>query len=325
MSESPSMKRIADALGVSRATVSNALTGKGRVSAVLVERIRAMAEEMNYVPSHAARTLRLGRSTLIGMVVPDFSMPLFASFAQAFERAARARGLALMVADALNDPQLQRQRMQDFVARGVDGLVVIPMRGASLQLEGLPVALAVVDAEGNPANTASCDHGAGGRLVAGHLADLGHRHVRVVGVTTRSHVSEARVAGMTEVFRARGVDFTIDLIPPGLEGGHAYGLAWTRPATAIAAAYDGCAIGIVNGLLEAGHRVPQDVSVSGFDDVIWGRIITPQLTTVRQDLAAIADHALDVLTGRAEGARLFPVELVIRGSTTTPPSDRRDP
>ncbi|MDB6453534.1 LacI family DNA-binding transcriptional regulator [Falsirhodobacter sp. 20TX0035] len=324
MSESTSMKQIADALGVSRATVSNALTGKGRVSAPLVERVRAMAEEMNYIPSHAARSLRLGRSTLIGMVVPDFSMPLFASFAQAFERAARARGLALMVADALNDPQLQRQRMQDFVARGVDGLVVVPMRGALLQLEGLPVALAVVDAEGNPANTASCDHRAGGRLVAGHLADLGHRHVRIVGVTTCSHVSQARVAGMTEGLRARGVEFSVDLIIPGLEGGRAYGLAWNRSATAIAAAYDGCAIGIVNGLLEAGHRVPQDVSVSGFDDVIWGRIITPQLTTVRQDLSAIADHALDVVTRQAEGPRIFPVELVIRGSTA-PPSDRRDP
>ncbi|WP_312793790.1 LacI family DNA-binding transcriptional regulator [Tianweitania sp.] len=83
-----SMQKIADAVGVSRATVANALSGSGRVSVEVADRVRAAAKAMNYVPSHAGRALRTGRSTLLGLVVPDFSMPLFPDFVRAFERAA---------------------------------------------------------------------------------------------------------------------------------------------------------------------------------------------------------------------------------------------
>lgn len=310
------MKCIAEALGISRATVSNALSGKGRVSADMAARVREMAERLNYVPSHAGRSLRLGRSTMIGLVVPDFAMPLFADFAQAFERAARARGMGLMVADAMNDPELQGQRLHDFVARGADGLVVVPMRGAVLETEALPVPVAVVDAAANPRNIASCDHRQGGRLMADHLADLGHRHVRIVASSRRSNVSDDREAGLTEALTARGVTFGIDRIIPSVDSARFYGANWTGTETAIAAAYDTMGVGIIAGLTERGLSVPSDISVTGFDDVIWGRIIAPQLTTIRQDLTAIAEHALDVATRRASGPRLFPVSLIARGSTS---------
>lgn len=322
MQEPPSMKCIAEALGISRATVSNVLSGKGRVSADVAARVRAIAEQLNYVPSHAARSLRLGRSTLIGLVVPNFSMPLFADFAQAFERAARARGMALMVADSMSDPALQNQRLQDFVARGADGLVIIPMREAELSTEALQVPVAVVDAKTNPANIASCDHRQGGRLVAQHLADLGHESVRIVVSAQRSLVSHEREAGLVEGLSSRGVPFVIDRIIPTLDSARIYASEWNGTETAIATAYDTLGVGIVAGLADRGISVPHAVSVTGFDDVIWGRIVTPQLTTVRQDLSAIADHALDVATGRASGPRLFPATLVVRGSTSRP--ERRE-
>src|SRR5690606_14462741 len=122
-----SMQRIAEELGVSRATVSNELRGRGRVSEGLAACIRDRAEDLGFVPSAAGRALRDGRSLTVGLVVPDFAMPLFPTFVQAIESAARARGLALMVAEAASDPARQQEAVADLIARGVDALCVIPM------------------------------------------------------------------------------------------------------------------------------------------------------------------------------------------------------
>lgn len=317
------MKTIADSLGVSRVTVSNALAGTGRVSAELAEKIQAAAQAMHYVPSHAGRSLRTGRSTLIALVVPDFAMPIFSDFAQAFERAARAAGMALLVGEAMSDGATQTEVIRDFVSRGVDGLIVVPVRGGG-DLAHVPVPLVVVDSAANPANTVSSDHRDGGRQAARHLADLGHREVQVLLSSQRSHVSDERGAGMAEVFAARGIRTRTAHLPPEFEAARTFAAGWDPgAATAICAAYDAIAVGVIAGLTARGLRVPQDISVIGFDDVIWGRIVQPPLTTVRQDLRAIAAHALDVVTGRTDAPRQFPVSLVVRDSTAAPNRQRR--
>jgi LacI family transcriptional regulator len=320
-----SMQQIAEALGVSRATVSNALRGTGRLSEDVAARIRAAAEEMGYVPSHAGLSLRTGRSMTIGLLVPDFSMPLFAAFAQAFERAAKARGLALMVAESMGAPMIQAEEIRNLVARGVDALVVIPLRGSQLDEVTLPVPLLVVDSSANPRNTASGDHRDGGRQIARHLAGLGHQSVLIVESATASNVSDERVAGMAEIFSARGITVRSAAIPPTFDAARAYGmtldlLVGEVPATAMACAYDAQAVGLISALTARGLSLPQDMSITGFDDVIWGRIVSPPLTTVRQDLAAIAEHALAVAARESKHPRTFPVSLVIRGSTAAPRS-----
>jgi LacI family transcriptional regulator len=321
-----SLQEIATRLGVSRATVSNALQHRGRLSPALADRIRLTAEQLGYVPSAAARSLRTGRSALVGLVLPDFTMPLFPVFAQAFERAAKRRGMALLVADALGDGVVQAEEMRHLVARGADALVVIPARGAALDVSGLPVPVVVVDSAANPFNTASSDHRAGGRLVARHLADLGHRRVIVLGGRTRSNVALERVAGLVETFAALGVAARVVPVPADLDGSRdAVAALDLDGATAIACAYDAQAVGVLDALAGRGLRVPDDVSVTGFDDTVWSQIVRPALTTVRQDLAAIAEHALDVAAGTADAARLFPVTLVVRASTSRPPSTKGTP
>ncbi|GHD07646.1 LacI family transcriptional regulator [Tianweitania populi] len=312
-----SMQKIADAVGVSRATVANALTGRGRVSADVADRVRAAAKAMNYVPSHAGRALRTGRSTLLGLVVPDFSMPLFPDFVRAFERAAHAQGMALLVGDAMSDPAMQTQRVQDFLGRGIEALIVIPLRGAPFDPEAFPVPVVVVDSGANAANTISSDHREGGRLVARHLVELGHRNVQILRSAAQSYVSQDRVAGMRDVFDEAGVVYREDGLQPDFDSGRDFALGWRMgDATAICAAYDAIAVGIISGLVERGVRVPQDLSVTGFDDLIWGRIVSPPLTTTRQDLTSIAEHALAVATGRVSGSRLSPMTLVVRASTS---------
>ncbi|MEI4472816.1 LacI family DNA-binding transcriptional regulator [Frigidibacter sp. MR17.24] len=325
MDRPASMQQIADALGVSRVTVANALSGRGRVSAAMAARVREMAEALNFVPSHAGRTLRTGRSTIVGLVVPDFTMPLFAGFVQAFERAAKARGLALLIGDSMGSGEMQAEQLRDFAGRGADALIVIPLRGAPIDPASLPVPVAVVDSAANPLNTASADHREGGRIVARHLVALGHRHVEIVLSRQQSNVSDERGAGMREVFAAAGVTLREVAVGPDLDAVRAHADGWrAEGVTAICAAYDAIGVGMIAGLTARGIRVPQDVSVTGFDDIVWGRIVAPPLTTLRQDLPAIAEHALDVVTGRARGQRLAAVTLVVRGSTCPPSSPAKD-
>ncbi|MBS9720222.1 LacI family DNA-binding transcriptional regulator [Tianweitania sp. BSSL-BM11] len=314
-----SMQNIADAVGVSRATVANALSGRGRVSADVAERVRAAARAMNYVPSHAGRALRTGRSTLLGLVVPDFSMPLFPDFVRAFERAAQAQGMALLVGDSMSDPAMQTKRVQDFLGRGIEAAIVIPLRGEPFDPDAFPLPVVIVDSDANPANVSSSDHRQGGRLAARHLVELGHRKVQILRSAAQSYVSQDRVAGMREVFDDAGTQYDEAGLRPDFDSGRDFALQWEmNDTTAVCAAYDAIAVGVMSGLTERGVRVPDDLSVTGFDDLIWGRIVNPPLTTIHQDLSSIADHALAVATGRAEGSLLSPMTLVTRSSTAVP-------
>lgn len=312
-------------VGVSAATASNALAGKGRLSASMAARIRAAADALGYVPGRAGRALRTGRSGTIGLVVPDFASPLFPTFAQAVERAAKRRGYAVLVGDSMDSAEGQQAEIAGLVERGVDAIVVIPLRGEPVGTT--PVPLAVIDSAAMPGNTVSSDHRQGGRMVAHHLLGLGHRKILVLEGWEHSTVARERVAGLVEAFAAAGAVLQRHAGAATIDGGRAAvaaGLA--ASVTAIAAAYDALAVGALLELSERGIRVPAEVSVTGFDDLTWGRIVTPSLTTVRQDLAAVADHAVAVATGESDERRLMPVELVVRRSSGPaphpPPPDR---
>lgn len=326
-----SQQDIADALNISRATVSNALNGTGRLSPELMQRVRDKAAELNFAPSGLGRALRTGRSSTIGLVLPDFRMPLFAEFARAFAMAARRRGMVLMVADSLGDLEVQDQNLADLAARGSDALVVIPMRGSQLDRMTLAKPMVVIDAESNPLNAVSSDHRDGGRQVAAHLLALGHREVLLLSAPgdpsgrDASRVNDARVAGMTEVFTAAGLAPHQLTLPNRLEAAREHFSRW-QPGTitAVAATYDALAVGALSALVARGIAVPQQVSVTGFDNTVWGQITTPRLTTIRQDLDAVAERALAHATGDAQGAGLVPVTLEPRESTAPAPSPPQD-
>lgn len=317
-----SMQDIADALGISRATVSNALRGKGRLSPETARLVRDKAAELNFVPSGVALALRTGRSAVIGLILPDFRMPLFADLAQAFAKAARARDMVLTVADCLGDPDEQRRHLTDLAARGLDVLAVVPIRGTRTGDLDVSCPLVVIDAATNPLNTISADHHDGARKIARHLLELGHRSVLILHAPGRpdgaeaSRVNDLRLDGLREEFGAAGVNMQTVALDARFEAARDYISSWEPgSATAIAATYDALAVGALNALATRRIRVPEDISVSGFDDTVWGRITTPALTTIRQDLDALAEGAFASAFGAAPSGLLIPVSLVVRGST----------
>jgi LacI family transcriptional regulator len=328
------MSAIAAALGVSAATVSNALSGKGRVSPELVERIRATAAELGYVPSLAARALRTGRTGVLGLVLPDIANPLFPQIAQAIENAAADAGYGVLIADSRGDIATQTEAINRLIERGVDGMVIVPRRGTRISDVGCPVA--VIDTPSTPGNTVSADHWDGGAKLGRYLASLGHRKVLMIGRSASSNVQNDRIGGLKAGLGARvecdtlwtekvenrdGVGCLLGLSERAAEG-----------FTAFAAVSDLLALRALTELQRAGIGVPEAVSVSGFDDLIWSPVVSPALTTVRQDMATVADLAIAALirviepdaeadpvarTVTSDPDRV-PMQLIIRQSTGVP-------
>ena len=302
--EKPKLALLADALGVSVATVSNALSGKGRVSPELAGRIRAKAGEIGYVPSFAGRALRTGRSGVLGLVLPDIGNPLFPKIAQAIEQAASMRGYGVLIGDSRGEIEGQTEAIARLIDRGVDGMVVIPRRGTRISDVGCPVA--VIDSPSTPGNTVSADHWDGGRQMGAHLAGLGHRRVLILATSSLSNVQADRIGGLKVGLGDEGITETVWIEALEAERGPGCALGLRERVaqgfTAFAALSDLTALRALTELQVAGIAVPHSASVSGFDDLIFASVVTPMLTTMRMNAADLAKLAIGALVDAIETA-----------------------
>jgi len=266
---------IARALGVSSATVSNALSGKGRVSPNLISRVKEMADRLGYVPSQAGRALRTGRNGVLGLVLPDIANPLFPHIAQAVEAAAVSAGYGILIGDSRGAVDLQTAAINRLIERGVDGLVIVPRRGTRIADMDIPVA--VIDSPSTPGNTVAADHWQGGELVGAHLAMLGHRKILLLGKNPASIVQSDRIGGIKAGLGcALGQRADIEVLwiehhEERYGSGTLLGLKEkiANGVTAIAAVSDVHALRAMTELYHSGYQVPSDVCVIGFDDLFW--------------------------------------------------------
>ncbi|MEV6765016.1 LacI family DNA-binding transcriptional regulator [Streptomyces sp. NPDC051105] len=344
VSGAPRSVDVAQLAGVSQKTVSRVFNDEAYVSAEVRKRVLDAADALGYRLNHAARALASGRTRSIGVVTLGTALYGPASLLIGIERAARDTGYALRVVNTLEgDPSGVRGAVDSLLEQGVDGIVIsepideegdggaVPtdVRVPVLVL-GAPVA---TTAPGTVAAGVGADLLA--RAATEHLLDLGHRTVHHLAGPQRWYAARDRLRGWREALAARGCDE-----PSVVEGdwsaasGYAAGreLAADPGVTAVFAANDDMAIGLIRALTEAGRTVPDDVSVVGFDDIPVAAFVTPPLTTVRQPFDAVAREGLRLLVHAIEkpGADLPPandppVELVLRASTAPPsggPSDR---
>ena len=318
------LKDIASDLGVSAATVSNALNGKGRVSSELVTRIRTRAQEIGYRPSNAARALKTGQTGILGLVMPDLTNPLFPRIAQTLSIAADRYGLGILIADSRGSSHEQSEALRRLLEHGVDGIIVVPQKGTTP--DPMPVPMAILNTAADPQNSVSADHAHGGELVASHILEIGHRDVVILGGDQVSEVQRDRVTGMSDVlgdalvgvyWGGTGLDEAIASIRSGV--------------TAILTTSDLIALNARSALIRADLSVPGDVSLTGFDDMSFAPVMHPPLTTVAQNVDEIAARAIDIISARIRGethpleGKTVPMRLVIRQSTTiaNQPAKRR--
>ncbi|TNB48611.1 LacI family transcriptional regulator [Martelella lutilitoris] len=290
----PKLSEIAERLDISAATVSNALSGKGRVSADLARRIRQVADDLGYVPSLSARALRTGLTGVIGLVLPDIGNPLFPQIAQAIENAATDAGLGVLIADSRGSIKAQTEAIRHLKDHGVDGMIVVPRRGTRVANIGCPVAM--IDSPSTPGNTVSADHWGGGFLLGEHLAALGHRKVLLIGNNHDSIVQNDRLGGVRAALSS-GTTETVWLDSVSLADGAGFDATrwYARGFTAFVTVSDLQALKVLTHLQDAGVSVPAMASVSGFDDLMFASAVTPALTTVRMDMPAVAAIAIGAL------------------------------
>lgn len=332
MESRSSIRDVAVAAGVSVATVSRALNTPGRVSPALRARVEEAARRLGYLANGAARALASRRMGVMGAVVPTLDNPVFAACMDAFQRRLDTLGHSLLLATASYDPVQEARGLRTLLARGVDGVLLVGAEHAPEVWELLPPALPVLIAWTHraPGLALPCvgfdNHEAAAR-VARHLLGLGHRRIAMIGGIARGNDrAAARIAGARAAVEAAGLELAVTERPYSVPDGRAAMAALLarepRP-TAVICGIDHLAFGALAAAREAGLRVPQDVSVTGFDDLDFGAHADPPLTTVRVPAAEMGRRAAEHLAALAAGQVPPPppeleAPLVLRGTTAPP-------
>jgi LacI family transcriptional regulator len=311
---SVTIRDVARASGVHISTVSRTFSAPHMVNSDTRSRVLACAERLGYRPNRAARALITGRTYNIGLIVADIANPFFPPLIKAAESQARKHDHHIFVADTNEDPALEEEVVR-ALAKQVDGVLLCSPRMSNTLIEQLSrdVPLVVVNRQiaGLPAVVMDVAQGAG--LAIGHLIGLGHRHIALVGGPRGSWTS--REIRRSAIATARAGQAPTEV------GGLAVAEEVLRAgATAVLAYNDLMAIGLIEGLISAGARVPQDVSVVGIDDIMLSRLTRPKLTTVATPTAAAGRAAVDMLLAHGDDRRTtahvqLQTELVIRDST----------
>jgi LacI family transcriptional regulator len=330
--------RVAQEAGVGVGTVSRVINGSASVSEATRRRVLDVVAELGYEPNATARALSTGRTRSVGVIAPFFTRPSVIE---------RLRGVAPMLAASgyqlvLFDVERPEQRAGVFrsVIGRVDGLLSISLAPPQadqrrLQAAGIPIVLVDQAHEGLP--TVTVDDVEGGRLATEHLLELGHRRIAFAGDTVDGvhgpSASSRRCVGYQRALGDAGVPVRPDLIklrPHGREAAAIADdlLALPSPPTAVFAASDLQALAMVDALAARGARVPEDLSVVGFDDVELARYAG--LTTVAQPLEDSGTRGAQLLLAALEGDDVLqaqqhlPLELVVRGTTAPPREGRTD-
>ncbi|AKV88057.1 LacI family transcriptional regulator [Microbacterium sp. CGR1] len=316
------MAMVASRAGVSGQTVSRVVNDSPRVDPATRRRVEAAMAELGYRPHRAARALRTGRSQTIGLVVTTLATVGNSRMLQATAEAAAERGYALTLVTAGDSVADAFERLAE---QEVDGAIVLNEASALVPAADRPpgLRLVVVDAPGSAdLAVVHSDHVGGAAAATAHLLGLGHETVHHLAGPADSFAAAERERGWRKALAEAGVEAT-EVVRGDwtAEAGFAAGEA-LRAASAVFCANDQMALGLLRALAESGRRVPEDVSVIGFDDVPDAANYRPPLTTIRQDFAALARRAVDLLVADIEGAAdgaasavVVPTLLVERSST----------
>jgi DNA-binding LacI/PurR family transcriptional regulator len=310
----PTIVDVAALSGVSKSTVSNVLRGAGRVSESTRSRVLESIEALGYRPNSLARDLVRRRSSTIGVVLGDLANTFYADLVKLLELRISEAAYTTIVCNTDGHEELERARVEMLLERAVSGVVMLQFSGDGVVLDELAAArvpVVVVSCWEERADCVAVDDRAGMAAAVEHLYALGHRRIaHVTSGLVEDSTRAARYAGYAAAMLAHGLEPA--LLEPGAPGSE---------FTAFAAANDVIAVRLIDALEAGGRRVPDDVSVVGFDGTDLGAHSRIRLTTVAQPRGRLIADGLRLLSERMAGAggpprhvRLEP-ELIVRGTT----------
>lgn len=318
----PTIYDVARECGVAPSTVSRALSRPGRVSAKTSERVRAVAAQLGYQPNPLARYLPTGRTGTIAMAVADITNPVYFPMIRGAERAASAAGYTSVLVDVEESAEREREALSRLV-RGVDGFAIAAPRLSDAAIRAIARQRPLVTLNRVTAQVPSVviDNERGMERAVKHLVALGHRGLTYVAGPDDSWANSVRWLALRRASAELGIRVRrVGPHSPTVEGGRSAATELAcRSATAVVAYNDLLAIGVMQALP---GRVPNDLSVVGFDNIVGADWCSPALTTVEApmyDLGATAMRNLLALIGGADGRSIrplvLPTRLVVRGST----------
>jgi LacI family transcriptional regulator len=329
----PTIRDVAEAAGVSTATVSNVLRGTRYVGPTREKRVRDAIELLGYSPNWVAASLRSRRSGVIGIVVPDITNSFFATVVRQIEELAARSDYQILLADTQEDPVREKERVLALIRRQVDGLILTPCRDQSETLEEIrksKIPTVIVDRveDGSEFDSVSATNVDAACEGCRHLISLGHRRITMlVSEPLLRNIAE-RIQGYRKALAEAGLSKFAMVVVSGLSSEQAQSAlrpivtSDDRP-TAIFAATNFLALGALRAIWEAGLSVPETISLLAFDDCEWMTALRPFLSAIRQPIEKIAQAAWTALTDRQAGRRIeplcreLPCTLLVRESTAS--------
>ncbi|MCS5716070.1 LacI family transcriptional regulator [Herbiconiux sp. CPCC 205716] len=341
------IRDVARHAGVSAGTVSNVLNRPGYVGSETRERVLRSIADLEFTPTQEARKFRAGRGRTLGLALADLANPFFIDVALGAEAEAAALGVGLVIIHNGEDATREQHNLDVLVQQRVHGIMIAPVHDDDPpldRLDGRGIPLVYLDRVSD--DSLRCwvktDDLAGGRLAGRHLVELGHRRLAFVGSLGGTAQVDHRFEGFSSA-AAEAPDSVVERLATDswqIDDGRRAGASLaarprTELPTAVMCANDLIAIGLLIEFARHGIRVPDDVSVVGFDDLSWAQATTVPLTTVRQPRAELGARAVRLLLDEIDGGSahehgrvLLDPELVVRESSgaprTTPPPRQKD-
>ena len=319
------VREVASDAGVSIATVSYVLNDRGSVSDEVRKKVRRTAARLGYSQNRAARAMKIGRTDILGLIIPNIENPFFATLVQSVLQEAQHQGRQVFLMDTEGSHERQKKALRGLISQGVDGIIIFPIDDRELEPKAdLDLPLVVLDREHPDRDLVQAEFRFGGKLLAEHLMGLGHRRFGLLDapqvVASGRERSQGFINSLTgdcAVSWREEQEFAVQLTEAARQ-------RLVEPnVTAVVCGNDQIAMAAIAYLRNRGLGIPGDISVTGFDDIPFASLVSPALTTVRMPTAAMGAEAVNLLIRRldAQGKEqtrsrvVLGVELCEREST----------
>jgi LacI family transcriptional regulator len=326
------IRDVASKAEVSIATVSRVVNGNRPVLSDVRNRVLKAIQELDYRPNFLARGLRQHNTCMIGLIIPDNSNPFYAEVARAIEDAGFAAGYSVILCNSDLSEEKEQAYIDVLLSHQVDGMIFIDIKGAEsralerIRAENIPAVLANIDAPVPTMDQVMVDNHRGGYLAGQYLLDLNHRHIGCITLLQPDSFRSYRIVGFRQALSEVGIELTTEDFAFGngrYESGYEAMQELRQRCTDLTAVYvfnDLMALGAMNALHAQGIRVPEDISIIGYDNIFYASTFEPALTTIAQPIATIGQECIARLLERIHQPEkqpthtMLPVELIERSS-----------
>ena len=330
-----SINNIAKLAGVSKSTVSRILNDRGKFSKDTRDKVLQIVKKLNYSPSMVARSLRNRRTKTIGLLLPDIVNPFFPEIMKGVENVALENGYVVILCSSNEDTQKEFMYFHMFENRWIDGIIYSGVTGTEEEVQGvrailgqgIPVVLMDREIEDYFASVVIIDNENAAYDATTYCFELGHKRIGFIAAPLKVKLFSKRLEGYQKALQKHGIEFDESLVIEGdltIKGGSLAGkelLARKDPPTAIFASNDLMAIGAMKEIQGNGLKVPEHISIIGFDDILTASLVTPALTTIAQPKYEMGMEAMNLLIrmiekkGASKSKIVLDTQLVVREST----------